>query len=166
MPRSATSDDENALGLEQGIADAVQTGHFDCACLHVKATAHRIPNALGLLKNLLEHKVFVSTLFNAVQVQFKLVDHRIDREVRSNLAHGHPLSGDHCHFAIFQINDFLRAIQERRSIGTYKVFVVAQSEDQGRTQACHHHVARFVQRHHGNRIRPDNLVEGQSHRLV
>ncbi len=106
MPAGAASRDDDTLDPGQLVVGQGHTAQLGIALLFEKPTPHDVPQAVGLLVDLLEHVVLVAALLGRLQVPRKDVDrpvHRAPAQVIDPVSFGRQ----HGVVAIRQVGDLL-----------------------------------------------------------
>ena len=138
-----------AAGHNLHFAERAELGRRDVHLVEENATRilthaaqHGVPHGARLLKNFLEHEVFVATLFGHDRVpqhMLYLTLHGVTVEIGQL----HAVPGENGHVAVSQEEHIPRVTQNRRYIGSDEVFVCAQPD---------HHRGAFPRRHNLMRI--------------
>ena len=81
MPTCTTGNDEDAFSVLPSVPMVVNARHPNFSALQAHAPTNGIADGLGLLKNFLEHEMFVSAFFESFDLQFELVDFRGNHHV-------------------------------------------------------------------------------------
>ena len=166
VPRGSAANNNNALGVQQFVANRVQASHLDLAGLEVEASAHRVQDRLGLLKDFFDHEVIKATLFDGRQIDLKLVDHIVHRHIVGNRTHDNPSALDDGHFAVFEVDHLFGGVNERGCVTSHKKLVVAKSKNERRAQATYHHLVGFFGAEYDNGVGSYDFVQREAHGLL
>ena len=123
-----------------------------------------VPDGLGLLHDLLEHKVLIAALFRRRDLPMHaggLLLHRLDQGV----IHLDSIRGKHRHLAVIQVADLPGVADQGGNVAGQHGKALAQAQDQGGVLPHRHQLIRLVGAHNAQSIGSLNPVEHLGHRV-
>ena len=132
MPRGATGGDDDSLGILKLIHVLSQTSKHQSTRLGIQSSSQTIGNGLRLLKDFLEHKMLVASLFNCLQLHLQLVDVGVGLDVFNGFDLKLPIAY-HGDFVIVQVHHLIGVLNDRCSIGGKEIFLFPHTNHQWRS---------------------------------
>ena len=164
VPACSTPQNEDALRVFPQHPVVVDAGHVGRALLEVDPSADGVSNGSGLLVNLLEHEVVVSSLFQGSDLQFDGLDFWGDFCVTDGADGQFAVSGHRGDFLVLQVDHVFGVGHNGRGVRPHKEVVVAPHADHERTGFAGSHQAVWmglVQHHNG--VSADHFFQRDAH---
>ena len=159
MPGSTARHDDETFGYQQAVFVINHCGKHHICTFYIDTSAHTVMNAIGLLKNLFQHEVRITTLFQLPQIQ----RHRLHFVRTFHIFQVHHLqflsAVDDGDLFIFQIYDFICIFHNRRSIRSQEKLIFTDTYHQRTTLAGCYNLIRIVLIQHGNGISADYFTQ-------
>ena len=148
MPTGAAGHDVDFFcGAKFGFAD-LHLVEKNVAGIEGDSSKRGFADGARLLVDFLEHEMLEAGLFRHDRVPGHVL-HLAPDGPAFKIREIHAGRGDDCEIAIGQEKDIAGVIKDGGNVGSNKVFVIAQADDEWRTVACSHDFVRFVDKNHG-----------------
>jgi len=164
VPRCAASQDHDAPDVAQLPIRQVDAAQLHVAGVGQDATAETVLDGLGLLKNLLEHEVFVTTLLDGVQIPGDLLNFLGDGFV-VHVERIDTFRGQSHHVAVVQINNLAGLAHDGGHVAGQEICPFAHANDQGAAPASANDEFRMVFMRHRNAESTIYQLQGLLHCL-
>ncbi len=162
VPARAARHNDDAVGINKLLLVGAEASHIEVATPHFEAAAHRIEDRTRLLKNLLEHKVLVTTFFNTIQLQLQALDvgrlHHVFARADGQLA-----VLDNSELVVVDVHHLVGVLDDGGSVGSHEELALANTNNQRRTLAGRNELVGLVLAQHHNGVGTYYFVQRQAH---
>ncbi len=162
MPSGAAAEENEAVELAEIDGAEVESAEFGGGAIFGETTAHGVFKGGGLLEDLLLHEMRVAVELGGIDGPGDLIHNRGDIlhvEGRDE----ELLGGDVDNFAVFQVNDVLRAADEGGDVGREDVFIITHAEDERGSFAGGDDLVGGVAAEHGDAVGALDVAKGLAH---
>ena len=129
MPACAAGADNDTPCLAKLFEIIVYASQMERAAFKPDPASHDILHNAGLFENLLEHKVFVTALFDLFKLEIKFGNQFFRLDVLDGLDHI-AVSGYTRHFPVAEVNHLPGMFDDRSGIRSHEIFAVTDTDYQ------------------------------------
>ena len=162
VQRRTTRNDVNIFNIPQTLIR--QTVFLKHNRIVLNTRLYRIAHCLGLLHDLLEHKVLITALFSRGQIPVDRL-HLLFDHVAELVHYNHAVRTDDRNLVVVKDNVFLGTADDCRDVGSNHVLAFTNADDQRVITACRNDLFGIIHRDHAQCVRTTDTLHGFQYSL-
>ena len=163
MPTCTASYNDNSFRQKQTVFIVYDSTQGHICSLSIYTPTHTRFQAIGLLKDFFQHKMWIATFFYLTEVDINGLNRRILLPIEQINNLQIFTQAHHGYISIFQVNHFIGEFNYRTGIRTQEEFIFSDAYNQRTLLACRYNLIGFTPVKQGYSIGTNHLMKRHLH---